>query len=1510
MSSLNGKQSAIRTITLLLMISLLLWVPMPFADNVYGENGPPDFRENAIQIDADTPDPYSESFGFGNQIMIPSTHEGVSYETFYGNVFEIDLNTGIYDLVLNVDNKETLPSGLSINLFDTNGKRIRTDNYSVNEEIKLTYNISENSTYYIVIGNHFVVDTTSYTFSVSSSSTGIKGQIKDDSGNGLYANVSVYTYNTDSNSFENIFTASSDANGYYALSLESGSYVLKFHDDNGQYVSVFNDGTASVDDATPIEVTNKLEECNVNLIEVISGIQGQITNSEGEGIPGHVTVYNTEFEGMYTSFPSDVNGRFKGFLPEGDYRIEFQGSNSEYKNAYYIDEDSPHEDKSIISITEGEYRTCNISLEELTSGIYGTVTNDDGEFISGNLTIYSYNDFTSDWYYYRGYYLGVRDTDYQLILPPGKYQVRFEADDMDYEPINYFDEINEADFITVEEDQLTQCDMVIPKLTSGITGKIIDESGEPVRATITAYYQNDEGGWNIQRSIKTNSQGEYTLLLKNNDYKVKISHPSHKTVYYSKESSYGVSDIDMASLINVDNDVKTCDSTLKKINSGIKGQIKDKSENGLEGTVQVYYKEQWGEDEDGGALWTGDDEFDTDENGNYSLLLQPGEYKLRFSSENKYKSVFNGGATNVNDADEINVIDGEYETCDATLEELTSCITGKLKNESGDPVDGEITAYSLDDSDTIKSAYTYDEGNYCLYLDPGTYEIVFSASRYKDAYYMDDESNMSLTIGEDETIQHDQVMELANSVTGKVVDTTGDAIQGVSVELGEKISSDDEYGEGGNYDFSDIDDTVTDSSGEFTLYGIEDGSDYILSFYHNDYISTSSAFSVTEDDSITIEEPFVLQSGLNVSGIVKDKSGVPISDATVELEYESVDADSGEKEWHESNHNAQTDNQGRYTIKGIRPSEEDQTYRVTARHDNYFTSEPVEFNMSNQNVVGVDIEMTKCGYISGMIKDSAGDPIQDATIVAFAEGVDFSVYEDYDEDEDGEPVGFYETSSDEEGNYTITGLQDGNYKLYVKVWGDQYVETTQFSGNGDSLEGADPIEVSADNPATGKDFTFALKNSSHGISLSQTTDYTFDSKVEGYSNITPLQITVTGTGSEESGNLNITLGGINAGDFVLNKELITSLNKDATDTFTVTPTNSLEPGTYTANVSVTNAENNINKSFDVTFVVTAKPTNIVITFDPDGGSVTPTTKTATTGQSYGTLPEPQKSGYNFAGWFNASGSPVKATDTVTATTDMTLKAKWTKIDVGNLTISAPPKYIQVGDTHQFTASITPDTVLDKTVKWQVSNANAIVDANGAVTGNNEGSVTLTATAGDKVATQTIIIVSKVTKITTSLTNVKLTYKKSYTPSITCSDGNKTVKTKMTWKSSNPKIASVNSSTGKITAKSKKGKASITGTAANGKPIKITVNVQSKAVKLKKFTISGLKSSHKKGSVANIKIKANPKGATNITPKFSTSKSSVATIDKSGKVTFKNKGKVTITVKAGGKTVKKKVTVKL
>ena len=96
-----------------------------------------------------------------------------------------------------------------------------------------------------------------------------------------------------------------------------------------------------------------------------------------------------------------------------------------------------------------------------------------------------------------------------------------------------------------------------------------------------------------------------------------------------------------------------------------------------------------------------------------------------------------------------------------------------------------------------------------------------------------------------------------------------------------------------------------------------------------------------------------------------------------------------------------------------------------------------------------------------------------------------------------------------------------------------------------------------------------------------------------------------------------------------------------------------------------------------------------VTFDPNGGTVSQTSKTVTFDETYGTLPTPTKAGYTFDGWYTEYGvfdgewgSEVTKDTTVDLISGITLYAKWTS---GTYTVTFDPNG-GTGDTESKTVT--------------------------------------------------------------------------------------------------------------------------------------------------------------------------------------------------------------------------------
>ena len=103
-----------------------------------------------------------------------------------------------------------------------------------------------------------------------------------------------------------------------------------------------------------------------------------------------------------------------------------------------------------------------------------------------------------------------------------------------------------------------------------------------------------------------------------------------------------------------------------------------------------------------------------------------------------------------------------------------------------------------------------------------------------------------------------------------------------------------------------------------------------------------------------------------------------------------------------------------------------------------------------------------------------------------------------------------------------------------------------------------------------------------------------------------------------------------------------------------------------------------------------KASTYTVTFDANGGTVTPAEQTVTYGSTYGELPTLTRGGYTFAGWFTEQngGTKVMADTKVKTAKDHTLYAHWTqniydvRFDANGGKEAYEPKKVFHGDTYK------------------------------------------------------------------------------------------------------------------------------------------------------------------------------------------------------------------------------------
>ena len=241
--------------------------------------------------------------------------------------------------------------------------------------------------------------------------------------------------------------------------------------------------------------------------------------------------------------------------------------------------------------------------------------------------------------------------------------------------------------------------------------------------------------------------------------------------------------------------------------------------------------------------------------------------------------------------------------------------------------------------------------------------------------------------------------------------------------------------------------------------------------------------------------------------------------------------------------------------------------------------------------------------------------------------------------------------------------------------------------------------------------------------------------------------------------------------------------------------------------------------------------------------------------------------------------------TATCTVKVTVLVTGITLDETDLTVDDDPVTL--------VAKVTPEGATDKTVTWSSSNDRvATVDANGKVKAVGNGEAKITAKAGDKTATCKVLVSTLASGVTLDKTELTLKIEDSPVTLVAkvtpASTSDKTV----TWRSSNEKVATVDSN-GKITPVGL-GETKITAE-ANGYTATCTVKVIElvSSITLDKTDLS--LNACLPTATLTATVKSDPSYVKGVS--WSSGDKKVATVDANGKVTAVGSGTTTITATA-------------
>ena len=245
--------------------------------------------------------------------------------------------------------------------------------------------------------------------------------------------------------------------------------------------------------------------------------------------------------------------------------------------------------------------------------------------------------------------------------------------------------------------------------------------------------------------------------------------------------------------------------------------------------------------------------------------------------------------------------------------------------------------------------------------------------------------------------------------------------------------------------------------------------------------------------------------------------------------------------------------------------------------------------------------------------------------------------------------------------------------------------------------------------------------------------------------------------------------------------------------------------------------------------------------------------------------------------------------TITVTTKDGKKTATCKVTVGikvkNITLDHKELTLEKGKSKNLKATITPDNATDKSITWKSSDKTiATVSSSGKIKAKKPGTVKITATAngGNKTAVCKVKVIIPVKKVELDQKEAEVAKGACIKLNATILPKNATNK-KVTWKSSNTKVAKVDKNGGVDGISN--GTATITVTTKDGgKQASCEVTVKGKTVKIKNVTLDKSKIEIPIGGKETLEATLDPKNATYNDIYWVPLDKSIASVKSTGKLT--------------------------
>ncbi len=259
-------------------------------------------------------------------------------------------------------------------------------------------------------------------------------------------------------------------------------------------------------------------------------------------------------------------------------------------------------------------------------------------------------------------------------------------------------------------------------------------------------------------------------------------------------------------------------------------------------------------------------------------------------------------------------------------------------------------------------------------------------------------------------------LQRAEVVEGRVVDAAGAPIAGALLRLRKQEDLRGYIDEDSHPDDPEAstEEATSDEEGAFVL-GVSEPGTWYLRAVHRDFVSGVLRVAVPQQGLRV-----VLRAGTGVTGSLVDEAGTPVRAANIHLVPKEKDADG----WRQKQ--TATDSQGRFTFQGVAEGVYTVGALVYARDGQRSAMSSVE--VKGPETVHVQLQLPGGLEVSGVVVDTAGQPIADASVVGMPPPEEEASEALQAALERGPAV----AKSDKEGRFTLRHLEPGAWRVSAR----------------------------------------------------------------------------------------------------------------------------------------------------------------------------------------------------------------------------------------------------------------------------------------------------------------------------------------------------------------------------------------------------------------------------------------------------------------------------------------------